>query len=93
VLAVDREALREILRPEWVLLLIAVLVTFGLMWRTSSGECHEWKMRLGHVTGGFLTAAGEQEFPRPGPRTDDSSRQSLLRETKRVLDSRPLGCF
>ena len=89
----DRDTLREVLRPEWVLLFVAVMVTFGLMWRASSGECHDWKMRLGHVTGGFLTAAGEQEFPRPGPRTDDASRNSLLRETKRVLDSRPFGCF
>ena len=89
----DRDTLREVLRPEWVLLFVAVMVTFGLMWRTSSGECHDWKMRLGHVTGGFLTAAGEQEFPRPGPRTDEASRNSLLRETKRVLDSRPFGCF
>ena len=89
----DRDTLREVLRPEWVLLLIAVLVTFGLMWRTSSGECHHWKMRLGHITGGYLTAAGEEEFPEPGPRTDEESRASLVRETKKVLADRPFGCF
>jgi hypothetical protein len=90
---VDREALREVLRPEWVLLLCAVLVTFGLMWRTSSGECHHWKMRLGHVTGGFLSAAGEEEFPQAGPRSDEAARLGLRRETQKLLDERPFGCF
>ena len=89
----DRAEIRELLKPEWILLLCAVLVTFGLMWRASSGECHHWKMRLDHVTGGFLTAAGEEEFPEPGQRSDEESRQGLLRETNRVLDSRPFGCF
>jgi hypothetical protein len=50
-------------------------------------------MRLGHVTGGFLTAAGSEEYPQPGPRTDEESRQGLLRETRKVLDERPFGCF
>ena len=89
----DREALREVLRPEWVLLLCAVLVTFGLMWRTSSGDCHQWKMRLGHVTGGFLSAAGEEEFPQAGPRGDEAARLGLRRETQKLLDERPFGCF
>jgi hypothetical protein len=90
---VDRAEIRELMKPEWVLLLCAVLVTFGLMWRTSSGECHHWKMRLGHVTGGFLSAAGEEEFPQAGPRSDEAARQGLRRETQRLLDERPFGCF
>jgi len=90
---VDRAEIRELMKPEWVLLLCAVLVTFGLMWRTSSGECHHWKMRLGHVTGGFLSAAGEEEFPQAGPRTDEEARLGLRRETQRLLDERPFGCF
>jgi len=90
----DQAGLREeLLRPEWILLLCAVLVTFGLMWRTSSGECKDWKTRLGHVTGGFLASAGTEEFPEPGPRTDEASRQGLRRETQRMLDARPFGCF
>ena len=93
MVAVDRAEIREVLKPEWILLLCAVLVTFGLMWRTSSGECHQWKMRLGHVTGGFLSAAGEEEFPEAGPRTDEASRQSLRRATQKLLDERPFGCF
>jgi hypothetical protein len=93
VVTVDRAGIRELLKPEWVLLLCAVLVTFGLMWRTSSGECHHWKMRLAHVTGGFLSAAGEEEFPQAGPRTDEASRQGLRQATQKLLDDRPFGCF
>jgi hypothetical protein len=93
VVAVDRAEIRELLKPEWILLLCAVLVTFGLMMRASSGECHHWKMQLGHVTGGFLSSAGEEEFPQSGTRHDEESRQGLLRETQRLLDQRPFGCF
>jgi hypothetical protein len=93
VVTVDRAGIRELLKPEWILLLCAVLVTFGLTWRTSSGECHHWKQRLGHVTGGFLAAAGEEEFPEAGPRSDDAARANLRRATQKLLDERPFGCF
>ena len=82
-----------VVKPEVVVLMVALLVAFGLMWRTSSGECKDWKTRLGHVTGGFLASAGTEEFPEPGPRTDEASRQGLRRETQRMLDARPFGCF
>jgi hypothetical protein len=94
VVAVEEQpGIREMLKPEWILLLCAVLVTFGLMWRTSSGECHHWKQRLGHVTGGFLAAAGEEEYPEAGLRTDVEARANLRRATTRLLDERPFGCF
>ena len=89
----EQTGIREWLKPEWILLLCAVLVTFGLTWRTSSGECHQWKQQLGHVTGGFLAASGEEEYPKPGARTDTDSRQDLRRAAEKLLDDRPFGCF
>ncbi len=39
MVAVEEQAgIRDLLKPEWIILLCAILVTFGLMWRTSSGE-------------------------------------------------------
>jgi hypothetical protein len=93
VVAVDETGIRSLLKPEWILLLCAVLVTFGLMWRASSGECHHWKERLGHVTGGFLATAGEEEYPQAGLRTDLEARANLRRATEKLLDNRPVGCF
>ena len=92
-MTVDRAEIREMLKPEWILLLCAALVTFGLMWRTSSGECHEWKQRLGHVTGGYLASAGEEEYPEPGLRSEHDSRADLRRAAEKLLDDRPFGCF
>jgi len=93
VVDVDEAGIRNLLKPEWILLLCAVLVTFGLMWRASSGECHRWKERLGHITGGFLATAGEEEYPRAGLRSDIEAREGLRRATKKLLDDRPFGCF
>jgi hypothetical protein len=93
VVAVDETGIRSLLKPEWIILLCAVLVTFGLIWRSSSGECHHWKERLGHVAGGYLAAAGEEEYPQPGLRTDTESRADLRRAAEKLLDDRPVGCF
>ena len=93
MVAVDEAGIRNLLKPEWILLLFAVLVTFGLTWRSSSGECHRWKERLGHITGGFLATAGEEEYPQAGLRTDLEAREGLRRATKKLLDDRPFGCF
>lgn len=89
----EQAGIRDLLKPEWIILLCAVLVTFGLMWRTSSGECLQWKTRLGHVRGGYLASAGEEEYPKPGERTDQGARAGLRREAERLLDARPFGCF
>jgi hypothetical protein len=89
---VERAEIRKALTPELVVFLIVILVAMGLVMRTSSGECHAWKTRLMHVTGGFLASAGEEEFPTPGVR-DDRHMEGLRRETSRLLDARPFGCF
>lgn len=87
----ERVGIRRFLIPEVILLLAAVLVAMGLMFRTSSGACHQWKDRLGSVTGAFLAAAGEEEYPTGGPKVQD--REGLRRATKRLLDDRPFGCI
>ena len=91
----EQAGIRKMLTPELVVLMVALLVGFGLMWRTSSGECHHWKQELSHITGAFLASAGEEEYPEAGGhrgRTQQES-DSLRRATTRVLDARPFGCF
>jgi hypothetical protein len=88
---VERVGIRRLLTPELIVLVAVVLVTMGLMVRTSSGTCHHWKDRLGRVTGAFLAAAGEKEYPSPGPRVQD--REGMRRATQRLLDDRPFGCI
>jgi hypothetical protein len=63
------------------------------MWRTSSGQCHEWKDRLGRVTGAFLASAGEQEYPLPGTQAVAQERENLRRAANRMLDDRPFACL
>jgi hypothetical protein len=77
--------------PELIVLLVTALVFVALMWRSSSGTCHSWKDQLGHVTGAFLAAAGEKEYPSPGLKVEN--REGLHRATKRLLDDRPFGCI
>jgi len=88
---VERADVRRLLTPELIGLVCLALVSMGLMWRTSSGSCHHWKDKLSHVTGAFLAAAGEEEYPSPGPKIQD--REGLRRATKRLLDDRPFGCI
>jgi hypothetical protein len=86
---------RLMVKPEVVVLVVALLVAFSLMWRTSSGSCHHWKMELGHISGAFLASAGAEEYPEAGGlrgRTPEEA-ESLRRATKKVLDARPFGCF
>jgi hypothetical protein len=88
---VDRVGIRRVLTPELIVLLVASLVAVGLMFRTSSGECHHWKERLAQISGAFLAAAGEKEYPSPGLKHQD--REGLHRATQRLLDDRPFGCI
>ena len=87
----DRVGIRRFLIPELIVLLVASVVAVGLMFRTSSGECHHWKERLTQISGAFLAAAGEKEYPSPGLKHQDS--EGLRRATKRLLDDRPFGCI
>jgi hypothetical protein len=76
-----------------VLLACGLFLALGLMWRTSSGQCHEWKDRLRRVTGAYLAAAGEQEYPQPGTQAVAQEREALRRATNRMLDDRPFACI
>lgn len=86
----ERVGIRR-LTPELIVLLVASFVAMGLMVRTSSGECHHWKDRLTQISGSFLAAAGEKEYPSPGLKHQDNS--GLQRATKKLLDERPFGCI
>jgi hypothetical protein len=62
--------------------------------RTSSGECHMWKDQLNRVTGAFLAAADEKEFPQAGNVSLPAQQhQALHRAAQRMLDNRPFGCL
>lgn len=89
----EQTGIRRLLTPEFVLLAFGLLLLFGVMWKTSTGACHTWKDRLGRVSGAYLAAAGEREFPQPGEQTITQDRDALRRATSNVLDERPFGCF
>ncbi len=89
----ERIDIRRLLTPELILFLFGVFLALGVMVRTSTGECHQWKDRLGRVAGAYLAAAGEREFPAPGIQTVAEDRERLRRATSRMLDDRPFGCF
>ena len=89
----EETGIRRLLTPEIILIAFGLLLVFGVMWRTSTGECHAWKDRLGRVTGAYLAAAGEREYPLPGEQTVTQDREGLRRATSRMLDERPFGCF
>jgi hypothetical protein len=92
---VEQVGIRKLVTPELAVLMVALLVALGLMWRTSSGDCHHWKQELGHISGAFLASAGHEEYPETGGLRGSSPEESqaLRQATKRVLDSRPFGCF
>lgn len=89
----EATGIRRLLAPEVILLVFGLLLAFGVIWRTSTGECHAWKDKLGRISGAYLAAAGEQEYPQPGTRTVIPNREGLRRATSRLLDERPFGCF
>lgn len=89
----DRATVRTLPWPELVLLACGLFLALGMMVRTSSGQCHEWKDRLNRVTGAFLAAAGEKEYPQPGTHGNAEDRDALRRATNRMLDDRPFGCL
>lgn len=89
----ERTDIRRLITPELILFLFGVFLALGVMWRNSTGECHQWKDRLGRVAGAYLAAAGEREFPAAGLQTEPQDREALRRATSRMLDDRPFGCF
>ena len=89
----EQAGIRRLLTPEAILLVFGLLLVFGVIWRTSTGECHAWKDRLGRVSGAYLAAAGEREYPAPGAQGGVANLEGLRRATSRLLDERPFGCF
>ena len=91
----ELEKVRRLPWPELILLTCLLVMGLGVMVRSSTGECHQWKDRLNRVTGTFLAAAGEKEFPQPRTETSAQAeeRAALHRATKRMLDDRPMACL
>lgn len=78
--------------PELTLLAFGLLFVLGLMYKSSSEQCHEWRERLSRVTGAFLAAAVEEEYPLPDGNVAPD-REPLRNATRRLLDERPFGCL
>lgn len=89
----ERVDLRKLHWPELTLVAFGLLFIMVLMVRSSSTACHHWKERITLVSGAFLAAAGEVEFPRAGNAIDDGERAALRDAARRVLDDRPMGCL
>ena len=89
----ERVDLRKLYWPELTLVAVGLLVILVLMIRTSSASCHHWKERIARVSGAFLAAAGEVEYPRSGSGIEDAERVALRDAARRVLDERPAGCL
>jgi hypothetical protein len=89
----ERVDLKKLYWPELALAAFGLLVVLVLMVRTSSGACHHWKDRITQVSGAFLAAAGEVEYPKQGSAVDDSERAALRNAARRILDQRPAGCI
>jgi hypothetical protein len=89
----ERVDLRKLHWPELTLVAFGLLFILALMVRTSSSACHHWKEDMVHLSGAFLAAAGEIEYPQPGQGIDDAERASLRNAARRILDERPFGCL
>jgi hypothetical protein len=89
----ERVDLRKLPWPELTLMAIGLLFILVLMVRTSSSACHHWKERITRISGAFLAAAGEVEYPRSGSGMEDGERSALRDAARRVLDERPAGCL
>jgi hypothetical protein len=89
----ERVELRKLPWPELTLVAVGLLFVLVLMVRTSSTACHHWKQRLTELSGAYLAAAGEVEYPRQGIAIEDEDRASLRNHARQVLDERPVGCL
>lgn len=89
----ERVDLKKVYWPELALVTFGLLFVLALMVRTSSSACHHWKEDMVHLSGAFLAAAGEVEYPQSGPAIADDDRAALRNAARRVLDERPFGCL
>jgi len=89
----ERVDLKKLHWPELTLVTFGLLLVLVLMVRTSSSACQHWKEDMIHLSGAFLAAAGEVEYPQAGAATEDEDRASLRNVARRILDERPFGCL
>ena len=78
--------------PELLLLAGGFLFILVMMVRSSSGDCHHWKAEMVQVSGAFLAAAGEEEYPQPEAGVDEE-RTALRNAARRIIDERPFLCL
>jgi hypothetical protein len=89
----ERVELRESLPwPELTLLAVGLILILGLMVRSSTPSCHQWKVQLTRVNGAFFASAGAEEHPKPERGVADE-RAALTDAARRLLDERPFGCL
>ena len=89
----ERTELRELLPwPELTLIAIGLVLILGLMVRSSSSSCQQWKVQLTRINGAFLASAGAEEHPQP-ERDVAPERDALRDAARRLLDERPFGCL
>lgn len=88
----QRVDFKQVHWPELTLVLFGLLFVLTLMIRTSSTACHHWKQEMVHLSGAFLAAAGEEEYPLPETGIS-TERQNLRNVAQRILHERPAGCL
>jgi hypothetical protein len=89
----ERVDLKKLHWPELTLVAFGLLVVMVLMVGTSSSTCQRWKEDMTHLSGAFLAAAGEVEYPQAGMGLSDDDHGRLRNAARRVLDERPFGCL
>lgn len=88
----QRLDLKKVHWPELTLVAFGLLFVLALMISTSSAACHHWKQEMVQLSGSFLAAAGEEEYPQPETGVSEE-RQHLRNVAQRILDERPAGCL
>lgn len=87
-----RVDLKKLYWPELTLVAVGLLFILVLMVRTSSTACQNWKQEMVQLSGAFLAAAGEEEYPQPESGVSEE-RQHLRNVAQRILHERPAGCI
>ena len=85
----QRVDLKKVHWPELTLVVFGLLFVLVLMIRTSSASCHHWKQEMVHLSGAFLAAAGEEEYPLPETGISDGAAESPQRGARGYSTSDP----
>lgn len=88
----QRVETRNLPWPELTLIACGLLFILVLMVRSSSGACHHWKGEMVELSGAFLAAAGEEEYPQPETAVSEE-RTALRNAARRIIDERPFMCL